>query len=92
MDQQINFSAETADEITEKVAAVFKGIVKSSETDISQSFRDKGALQVMTNFLQEMAKLGLTVEETEFALDAAKLVVKQNTVFQVKKVEESDEK
>ncbi|MFA5196853.1 MAG: hypothetical protein WC437_00250 [Patescibacteria group bacterium] len=81
MEPNFNFTGETTEEITEKVAAVMQGIYKASDSGFSKSIQEKGAMQPTANYLIELAKLGLTIEEVEVILDASKCAVKQQTVF-----------
>jgi hypothetical protein len=77
----IQFNAESNDEITEKVAAVMKGVTKTGTSSVVESIEKKGGMKYAVSALQEMAKYEFTIEESEFLLDAMKSAIKQNTIF-----------
>lgn len=83
--QSFSFSTETPEEITEKVAAVMKGIAKSSSSGINESLEKKGAIKASISILNQISDLDLTVEEAEYLLDAFKFTIKQQTCFKLPK-------
>ncbi len=92
MEQSFNFQAKTSEEITEKVAAVMKGIVKGTESGISNSIEKKKAMKPVAEFIIEISQLGLTINEVEFLCDGIKYAIKKATIFKTYKKPQKEKK